>query len=111
MAKISRGLYLGSLIVVLLSGCERLSDGENYSLATSSTGNVYRLNINTGEIRRVHGSVLVQISETSRIEMVVGSLYVLEDGSQMEYVGSGQFKPFEDDALTLQEYLETIREE
>ncbi len=111
MDKFSRTFFLGLFIILLVAGCDRVSAGGKFSLVSSPTGNVYRLNSQTGEIRKVHGSVLVLVSETGRIEMVVGNVYVMEDGSQMEYLGAGQFKLFEDDTLTLQEYLEIVREE
>jgi hypothetical protein len=100
----------GLMLAILLVGCDQPLGVEKYGLTASADGSVYRLNAETGEIHKIHGSQLVLISETNRIEMTLGDIYVFEDGRQMEYVGAGEFRPFTDNTVTLQEYLNSVKE-
>src|SRR5688572_25327853 len=110
MSQTKKMFCFGLVLVVFLAGCGRPLRGEKYGLTTAIDGSVYRINAETGEIHKVHGSQLVLVAETNRIEMTVGNVYVFEDGRPMEYLGAGEFRPFTDDAITLQEYLNSIKE-
>jgi hypothetical protein len=93
----------------VLAGCNLQDEGNEYKLVAAATGDVYRINESSGAIHKIQGGVLTPIVETDRIQLKVGSVYVFEDGNQMEYLGGGKFKPFKSEVMTLDEYLKTER--
>ncbi|WP_374660695.1 hypothetical protein [Inhella sp.] len=88
-----------------LAGCDRPSNAGQFQVVSSPTGDLYRLQSSTGAMHKVVGATLVRVTETDRVQLQVGAVYVFENGSNMKYLGDGKFEPFKSDVLTLDEYL------
>jgi hypothetical protein len=91
------GLSMGS--------CDRMSGNSQFQVISTSSGELYRLQSSTGAMHRISGATLVRVSETDRVQLQVGAVYVLENGSNIKYLGEGKFESFKPDVLTLDEYI------
>ena len=106
MSAIIRILFIAG-VVLSIGGCDRISNTNQFQVASSPTGELYRLQSTTGAIHKISGNTLVRVSETDRVQLQAGAVYVFENGSNMKYLGDGKFEPFKSDVLTLDEYLKT----
>lgn len=92
---------------VSLSGCDQLSNTNQFQVVSSPSGDLYRIQSSNGAMHKVVGSALIRVVETDRVQLQVGAVYVFENGNTMKYMGEGKFEPFKPDVLTLDEYLKS----
>lgn len=104
MSVIIRTLFIIA-VGLLIGGCDRPSGVNQFQAISSSTGELYRLQTTTGAMHKIVGATLVRVSETDRVQLQVGAVYLFENGTSMKYLGDGKFEPFKSDVLTLDEYL------
>lgn len=88
-----------------LVGCDSPAEREQYRMVASPSGDLFRIHSETGALHKVHGTTLVRVSESDRVQLQIGSVYVFENGDSMKYLGDGKFEPFKANVLTLDEYL------
>lgn len=79
------------LISLVLSGCDSGSLTTNFQLMSSSNGEIYRLNKNTGEIHTISDGVLIKIHESNRIMLSNNIILETENKDTYEYKGNGKF--------------------
>ena len=91
-------------LIPTVAGCDSRAQLEQFKLVASPSGELFRLNGATGAVHKVHETMLVRVSETDRVRLQVGYVYVFENGSSMKYLGQGKFEP-KAKVLTLEEYL------
>lgn len=99
-----------TFFVLLLSGCDFHYDANRFQIASSSSGDVYRIQSSTGAIYKISGGNLIRIQETNRVQLQVGAVYVFEDGENMVYLGKGNFKTLKSNVLTADEWLKNDNE-
>lgn len=91
--------------LLALGGCSWPAGSDRYMLISASSGDVYRLHVNTGQVHKIVGTSFVSITGEERSRLHPGTVYLFEDGTPMKYLGSGRFERAEPAVITLEEYL------
>jgi hypothetical protein len=96
-----------TVLLLTLASCSWFTEGEQFKLVSTPSGDLYRLQVSTGQMHKVAGTTLVPVTNVGRVQLQVGAIYLFESGSTMKYAGEGKFEPFKSEVLTLDEYLKS----
>ena len=77
------------LIAFCLTACDNLTSRDKYQIATSTDGNVYRLEKASGEVWLIKGNTMEKV-QTKDFRLKIGHRYVGEDVYSFTYLGKGQ---------------------
>ncbi len=77
------------LTALFLTACDNLTSRDKYQIATSTDGNVYRLDKASGEVWLIKGNTMEKL-QTKDFTLKIGYRYVGEDVYSFTYLGKGQ---------------------
>lgn len=85
-------------VVLFLTACNNLISQDKYQIASSSDGNVYRVDKSSGDIWLIKGESMEKV-QAKDLRLKIGQRYVGEDAYSFTYLGKGQIgeiKTFDD---------------
>jgi len=82
-----------------LTSCNNLSLSDKYQIASSTDGNMYRLDKVSGDVWLIRGNSMEKI-QFKDLRLNIGNRYIGEDTYSFTYLGKGQFG----DIKTLENY-------
>lgn len=76
-------------IALILTACNNITSRDKYQIATSTDGNVYRLDKSSGEVWLIRNNTMEKL-QTKGFRLKIGQRYVGEDVYSFTYLGKGQ---------------------
>lgn len=99
-------IIVSLLLMLSISGSAIASS--KYQIISSTNGNVYRLNKETGEIFVVADQRLLKVKEEIRTKIYIGESFETEEGEVYDYRGKGKFELKPLSSFTDEELLQEI---
>jgi hypothetical protein len=84
-----RNLAVVLLVIVFVTACNDFISREKYQIATSTDGNVYRLDKSSGEVWLIKENSMEKV-QIKDLRLKIGHRYVGEDVYSFTYLGKGQ---------------------
>ena len=82
-------MVLALIVALVLSACNNFPSHDKYQLATSTDGNVYRLDKSSGEVWLIRTDSMEKV-QGKDFRLKISHRYVGEDGYSFTYLGKGQ---------------------
>jgi hypothetical protein len=82
-------MALALMVALVLSACNNFTSHDKYQIATSTDGNVYRLDKSSGEVWLIRADSMEKV-QGKDFRLKIGHRYVGEDAYSFTYLGKGQ---------------------